>query len=40
MPRILALQSLPVSGDLPVDYYAESTISHEACSTISIGGCE
>lgn len=37
MPRILALQSLPVSGNLPADYYAESTCSVDgcACSTFS-----
>ena len=40
MSRILALQSLPVSGNLPADYYAESTLSVEVCSTISLAACE
>lgn len=31
MPRILALQSLPVAGNLPTDYYAESACSAEGC---------
>ena len=39
MPRILALQSLPVSGNPPADYYAESTLSEWFCSTFSVG-CE
>ncbi len=39
MPRILALQSLPVSGNSPADYYAESTLSIEVCSTVSFA-CE
>lgn len=40
MPRILALQSLPVSGNLPVDYYADSTISNEVCSSVSVFACD
>ena len=39
MSRILTLQSLPVAGALSADYYADSTISYEACSTVSFG-CE
>ena len=37
MSRILTLQSLPVAGTLSADRYADSTISYEACSTVSTG---
>ena len=40
MSRILALQSLPVSGTKSLDFSPESTFSQEACSTISVAACE
>lgn len=40
MSRILALQSLPVSGTKPADSFADSALSVEACSTISFAACE